>query len=161
MIINNNGIALTELVVRSLLTHIPLDKMVPISQMTFMNAFLWIKSFMFYSNFTEVCSYGYGWQWVNIGSSNGLAPNWWQAITCSNVDSFQWLIYAAQVGDDLNGSVAVHYINWCVIANDFLTETPVYRRLRAYFSDKSYLRLARVNNFIEWYLWDAPTVTTV
>ena len=35
------------------------------------------------------------WQSVSIGSGNGLAPNRWQAITWTNDDPVQWLIYAS------------------------------------------------------------------
>ena len=39
-----------------LLSHLPLDKMAAISQTTFSNAFSWMKSFVFDSNSTELCS---------------------------------------------------------------------------------------------------------
>ena len=35
-------------------------------------------------NFTEICSQGSNWQYANIGSDNGLAPNRRQAIIWSN-----------------------------------------------------------------------------
>ena len=38
------------------LTHLPLIKMAAISQTTSSNTFSWIKSFVFRSNFTKVCS---------------------------------------------------------------------------------------------------------
>ena len=39
------------------LTH-PLDKIAVISQTNFFNAFSWMKSYVFDSNFAEVCSQG-------------------------------------------------------------------------------------------------------
>ena len=30
------------------------------------------------------------WKWVSIGSDNGLAPSWCQAITWTNVDKVSW-----------------------------------------------------------------------
>ena len=38
------------------LVHLPLDKMAAISQTTYSNAFSWMKNFVFWCNFTEVCS---------------------------------------------------------------------------------------------------------
>ena len=42
---------------------------------------------------TRVCFYGINWQWVNIGSSNGLEPNRRQAIACVTADPVHWHIY--------------------------------------------------------------------
>ena len=36
--------------------HLHLDKMATISSEVVSDAFLWMKSFVFYQNFTEVCS---------------------------------------------------------------------------------------------------------
>ena len=66
------------------LTHWGGGKMVAISQMTFSNAFSWMKMFKFWLNFTEVCSQGSNWQYSKIGSDNGLAPNKRQAIIWTN-----------------------------------------------------------------------------
>ena len=44
------------------LTQLPQDKMATISEMIFSDAFLWMKNFVFWSNFMEVCSQGYNWQ---------------------------------------------------------------------------------------------------
>ena len=40
------------------LTHLPLDKMAAISQTIFWDAFSWMKHFVCWLNFTEVCSLG-------------------------------------------------------------------------------------------------------
>ena len=40
------------------------------------------------SNFTETCFYGFKWQYVNISSGNGLAPDWPQAIIWTNDGQF-------------------------------------------------------------------------
>ena len=52
----------------------------------------------FDSNFTEVCSYGFNWQWSSTGLDNGLAPNRRQAIIWTNTESIHWRIYAAHKG---------------------------------------------------------------
>ena len=38
--------------------------------------------------FILVAPYHYGIITVNIGSSNGLMPVWYQAVTCTNADKF-------------------------------------------------------------------------
>ena len=83
------------------LTHLPLDKMAIILQTTFSKAFSWTKSLYFFSNFTEVYSQGSNWQWVSIGSGNGLSPVRCQAIPWTNADPIRWRIYAALGGDGL------------------------------------------------------------
>ena len=55
--------------------------------------FLWFNNF--HSHFTEICSLGSNWQYGNIGSDNGLAPNRWQAIFWTNVVVLYWLIYVS------------------------------------------------------------------
>ena len=66
------------------LIHWARNKMVAISLTAFSNAFSWMKSSVFWFNFTEVCSWAFDWQYVSIGSGNGLAPNRWQAIIWTN-----------------------------------------------------------------------------
>ena len=65
------------------------------------------KHLYFDSNFTEVCSQGSNWQYVRIGSVNGLAPNRRQAITWTNDDPVHWRIYAALGGDELTGDTTL------------------------------------------------------
>ena len=69
-------------------------------QTTFSNEFSWMK--LLYINFdsTEICSRGSSWYYVNIGSGNGLAPVWRQAITWTNVDQINdnELIFACSPG---------------------------------------------------------------
>ena len=43
------------------------------------------KDLYFDLNFTEVCRYGSNWQYVSIGSGNGLALTRQQAIIWTNV----------------------------------------------------------------------------
>ena len=57
--------------------------------------FLKLKWQNFDANITEIYSQESGWQWANIGSGNGLAPNRRQAIICSSLTH----IYAAHGGD--------------------------------------------------------------
>ena len=42
------------------------------------------------SNFTEVCSLGFNWRWVSIGSGNGLVPNRQQGIIWTSVEQDLW-----------------------------------------------------------------------
>ena len=58
------------------LTHWCRNKMAAVSQTTFLNAFL-MKMYVFYQNFTEVCSLGSNQQYSSTGSGNGLAPIIW------------------------------------------------------------------------------------
>ena len=44
---------------------------------------------------------GFNWQYVGIGSDNGLAPSRRQAIIWTNADPLHWRLYAALVGDKL------------------------------------------------------------
>ena len=53
------------------------------------------------SNFTEVCSQGFNWQFCNIDLGNGLAPIRRQAIAWTNADPVHRRIYAALPGDEL------------------------------------------------------------
>ena len=48
--------------------------------------FLECKHIHFHWNFTEICCQGFiwQWQWVSMGSENGLAPNRWQVIIWTN-----------------------------------------------------------------------------
>ena len=89
------------IIYKSPLTHLPLDKMVAISQTIFSHAFSWMKHLYFDYNFTDVCSQGSNWQSSSIGLDNGLAPNRWQAIIWTNADPINWRIYATLGGDEL------------------------------------------------------------
>ena len=76
------------------LTDLLLDKMATISQTTCSNAFPWMKRYE-YQNFIEICSRGFNWQYVSIGSDNGLVlPRW------TDVDPVHRCIYAALGRDD-------------------------------------------------------------
>ena len=46
-------------------------------------------------NLTEIHSLENDWQWVSIGSDNGLAPKRQQAIIWANDDLIHWCIYAS------------------------------------------------------------------
>ena len=48
-----------------------------------------------------MCSLGSNWQYVSIGSDNGLAPSRWQAIIWTNADPVHQRICAALGGDEL------------------------------------------------------------
>ena len=52
--------------------------------------------------FIEVCSWGSNWQYVNIGSGNGLALNRWPAITWSSMDPDLKQPTASQGHDDIS-----------------------------------------------------------
>ena len=69
--------------------------MATILQTTFSIASSWMKILYFDSNLTEVCSQGSNWQYVNIGSGNGMALNRQQAITQTNAEPVHRQIYVA------------------------------------------------------------------
>ena len=63
-----------------LLNHLPLDKMIAISQTTFTSKFSWMKIYELCLRFHEICSEGSNWWWSRIVSDNGLVPTRRQAI---------------------------------------------------------------------------------
>ena len=69
--------------------------MAAISQMTFSNAFRELKDSICHSNFMETCSQVSNWQYISIGSGNGLAPNRRQAIIWTDVGLSYWRVYAS------------------------------------------------------------------
>ena len=75
----------------------------------------------FDSNFTKICSQGSDWQWVSIGSGNGLALNRRQAITWTNANPFHRRIYAALGGDRVNG----YHQGWSQAAVRFLATSAI------------------------------------
>ena len=68
-----------------------------------LNAFSWMKSFVFRFEFHWSCSYGSNWQYASIGSGNGLAPNMRQVNTWSwaKADPALWRIYTALAEDEI------------------------------------------------------------
>ena len=48
------------------------------------------KCLLFYSNCSEVCSWGSNWHKVSTSSGNGLVPNRRQPVTLTNVDQDAW-----------------------------------------------------------------------
>ena len=60
--------------IRWCITHWGRDKIDAISQTIFVNAFSWMKNFEF-QYFIDICSLGSNWQYIIIGSENGLASN--------------------------------------------------------------------------------------
>ena len=58
--------------------------MADVFQTTFSNAFSWLKIFEVQLKFHWICSQGSNWQYANIVSDNGLAPNRRQAIIWTN-----------------------------------------------------------------------------
>ena len=63
--------------------------------------FLKWNYFHFKLNFIEICSLGSNWQYVGIGSENGVAPSRRQVIIWTNVDPVHQRISAALGGDEL------------------------------------------------------------
>ena len=57
------------------LTHLHLNKMAVILQMSFWNAFYEWKVLYPNLNFTEICSEVSNWQQISIASGNGSSPN--------------------------------------------------------------------------------------
>ena len=83
------------------LTHLPLDKMAAISQTTFLNAFLWMKSVVFRFKFHWSLFLTVLFTITQHLLDNGLAPNGQQAIIWTNADPIHWRIYVALEGDEL------------------------------------------------------------
>ena len=83
------------------LTHLPWTKWPPFRRRHVQTHFLEWKYFNFKQYFIEICSLGSNWQYVSIGSDNGLAPSRRQAIIWTNVDPIHRRIYAALGGDEL------------------------------------------------------------
>ena len=82
------------------------------------------KFLYFHSNFTEVCSQGPNWQWVSVGSGNGLTPNRRQAITRANAGPVHWHIYAALGGDKLSVGVFTLPLSHIKLGGFYLLCTP-------------------------------------
>ena len=72
-------------------------------QMHFLKRTIWY----FDANFNEIYSEGFNWQYVIIGSGNGLALNRWQAIIWTNGHLIRRRIYAA-LGVELNALMLAH-----------------------------------------------------
>ena len=60
-----------------------------------------MENFEFRFNFHWSVFLGSNWQYESTGSGNGLAKNWRQTITWTNVDTIHQRIYAAPGGDEL------------------------------------------------------------
>ena len=70
------------------LTHWGRDKMAAIFQMTFSNAFSWMKMYEFRSRFHWSLFLRVQWTIFQLGSENGLAPTRQQAIIWNNDGHF-------------------------------------------------------------------------
>ena len=81
---------------KSYLRHWGLAKIAAILQTTFLNAFSWMKTFEFKIKFHWNMLFGFNWQYVNIGSDNGLTPNRRQAIIWCNDNPVHCRIYMSQ-----------------------------------------------------------------
>ena len=77
----------------NVLTHLPLDKMAAISQTIFSDAFLWLKSCVFWLKLHWSLFVRVQLTINNIGLDDGLAPNRRQAIIWTNAASIYWRIY--------------------------------------------------------------------
>ena len=73
---------------------------------------------------TEVCFYGFNWQYPNIGSANGSAPNRRRAIIWTNAYPIHWPIYVALGGDEFTPEI-YPYLKLCGILTALW---PVLRR---------------------------------
>ena len=71
--------------------------MAAILQMTFSNAFSWIKFTVFYSYFIKTYSQGSNYEYAIIGSDDGLTPCRRQAIIWTN-DGLGWWHICASLG---------------------------------------------------------------
>ena len=89
-----------------LLTHISWTKWPPYRRRHVQTHFLEWKCLNLKYNFSEISSFGSNWQYVSIGSDNGLVPYRRQAIIWTNADPFHLCIYAALRGDELASKVS-------------------------------------------------------
>ena len=67
-------------------------------------------------NFTKICYLASNWQYGNIRSYNGLAPNMRQAIIWSNVGMLYWRIYAPLAFNEL--MLRGNFLTTVVISDD-------------------------------------------
>ena len=88
------------------LEHFPKNKMATISHIQ-IHFHEW-KVLYLDSNLTKIRSQGSNWQWVSIGSGNGLALNRQQAITWTNANPVHRRIYAALGGEELMDTKVDH-----------------------------------------------------
>ena len=56
-------------------TNVMHNTMAAICRQRFQNEFYWNSSFIFFSNFTKVCSWGFNWQGFSISSGNDLVSS--------------------------------------------------------------------------------------
>ena len=75
-----------------------------------------------------MCSLRSNWQYVSIGSDNGLAPFRRQAIIWTNADLVHWRIHAALGGDQLMQLVDRHPIPRVESKNFYLLNLVYLRR---------------------------------
>ena len=87
------------------LTNWGREKTAVILPMKFSNSFSLKRFSYFYFNFSDVCFLGSSWQYVSIGSGNGLVLNRQQSITWSNIDSDLWHCVASVGHNELRHRV--------------------------------------------------------
>ena len=89
------------------LAHWGRDKMVAISQTTYSSVCSSISTFELSLRycFIKTCSLVANWQYVIVGSDNGLVPIRWHAIILTYADTVQRRIYAL-----LGHNVLIQYI---------------------------------------------------
>ena len=91
----------------------------------FQTHFLEWKLLHFYSNFIAICSQASKYQYVSIGSDDGLAPNRRQAITWTNTGPVYWCIYVSFSLNELTGAVLMTktvrniFFKVSLVINDF------------------------------------------
>ena len=113
---NNRPAGLT---VHAMVYHIKAKTKWPIfCKWHFQMHFLGTKCLYFHSNFTKVCCQGYSWQYVNIGLSNDLAPNKWQAVIWINDDAIHWYVYGSSILSELTHlplmlHICIGELGWC------------------------------------------------
>ena len=93
------------------------------------DAFLWMKSFLFWLKFHRslflrvqltITQHWFGWD-------NGLAPNRRQAIIWTNAGLIHWRIYAALGGDELR-IMGLTPSCWASLLKEMLHDTPCFAR---------------------------------
>ena len=79
----------------------------------------------------EICSLGSNWQYVSIGSDNGMAPSRWQAIVWTNADPVHRRIYAALGENELTAISQERILVTNQVLMDEITWHAVFRRVAA------------------------------
>ena len=92
-------------------------KMAIILHMAFWNTFSWMQTYSFSLKFhwDLLPRVIWQWQWVSMGSENGLAPNRWQAIIWTNSGLVKWhILVLLGLCESTKNVPLTEGISWCL-----------------------------------------------